>query len=49
MTMAYENREDSKEIKRAFHELRDRSNAQQERAHRLLWQLIEKDIRRWWD
>jgi hypothetical protein len=49
MTMAYEKREDSEEIKRTFHELRDCSDAQQERAHRLLWQLIEKDIRRWWD
>jgi len=49
MTMEYEKRENAEEIKRTFHELRDRSDAQQERAHRLLWQLIEKDIRRWWD
>jgi hypothetical protein len=41
--------EELKEIDRVERELFHKSIAKQERAHKLLWQLIEKDIRSWWD
>jgi hypothetical protein len=41
--------EELKEIDRVERELFEKSIAKQERAHKLLWQLIEKDIRTWWD
>lgn len=41
--------EELKEIDRVERELFHKSIAKQERAHKLLWQLIEKDIRTWWD
>lgn len=41
--------EELKEIKEVESELFKKSIDKQERAHRLLWKLIEKDIRGWWD
>jgi hypothetical protein len=49
MMYKYENREDAGEIEKTHSKLLHESHKKQERAHRLLWQLIEKDIRKWWD
>ena len=45
----YETLEEHEEINQIKKELFIMSKEKQERAHRLLWQLIEKDIRKWWD
>lgn len=37
------------EIKKVEHELFMKSNAKQQRAHKLLWKLVEHNIRGWWD
>ena len=49
MTYEYEKWDNAKEIDQIKSELFQMSREKQERAHRLLWQLIEKDIRKWWD
>ena len=49
MTYEYEKWENAEEIDQIKGELFQMSQEKQERAHRLLWQLIEKDIRKWWD
>lgn len=49
MMYKYENREDAEEIEKTHSKLLHESHKKQERAHRILWQLIEKDIRGWWD
>lgn len=45
----YEKWDNAEEIDQIKSELFQMSKEKQERAHRLLWQLIEKDIRKWWD
>lgn len=45
----YEKWDNAKEIDQIKDELFQMSQEKQERAHRILWQLIEKDIRKWWD
>lgn len=48
----YEMEEDAdkvEEIDEIHHKLFLESREKQERAHALLWKLIEKDIRTWWD
>jgi hypothetical protein len=49
LTYEYEKWENAEEINQIKDELFTMSQEKQERAHRLLWQLIEKDIRKWWD
>ena len=49
MTYEYEKWDNAEEIGQIKSELFKMSQEKQERAHRLLWQLIEKDIRKWWD
>jgi hypothetical protein len=49
MFWEYESWENAKDIEKTKDALFEISRERQERAHRLLWQLIEKDIRRWWD
>lgn len=49
MTYEYEKWDNAEEIDQIKSELFQMSKEKQERAHRLLWQLIEKDIRKWWD
>jgi len=49
MTYEYEKWDNAEEIDQIKDELFQMSQEKQERAHRLLWQLIEKDIRKWWD
>ena len=49
MTYEYEKWDNAEEIDQIKSELFQMSREKQERAHRLLWQLIEKDIRNWWD
>lgn len=39
----------SDEYNKDMKKLMQESNAKQEKAHKLLWKLIEKDIRGWWD
>lgn len=39
----------AEEVKSKSTELFFKSKEKQERAHKLLWALIEKDIRSWWD
>jgi hypothetical protein len=49
MKYKYESWENSKEIDEIQSELFKMSHEKQERAHKILWKLIEKDIRGWWD
>lgn len=49
MKYKYESWDNAEEISQIKDELFKMSHEKQERAHRLLWQLIEKDIRKWWD
>ena len=49
MTYESEKWDNVEEIDQIKSELFQMSQEKQERAHRLLWQLIEKDIRKWWD
>lgn len=49
MKYEYEKWDNAKEIDRIKDELFIKSKEKQEKAHRILWQLIEKDIRKWWD
>ena len=45
----YESYPNAKEIKEARHQAFHKAIKKQEKAHRLLWKLIEHDIQRWWD
>jgi len=49
MFWEYESWENAEDVKKTKDTLFKMSQERQERAHRLLWQLIEKDIRKWWD
>jgi len=49
MFWEYEGWENAEDVKKTKDALFQMSQEKQERAHRLLWQLIEKDIRKWWD
>jgi hypothetical protein len=49
MFWKYEGWENAEDVKKTKYALFEMSREKQERAHRLLWQLIEKDIRKWWD
>jgi len=49
MFWEYEGWDNAEEIDQIKSELFHISQEKQERAHHLLWQLIEKDIRKWWD
>ena len=45
----YESWDNAKEIEEIKNELFLMSQEKQARAHKILWALIEKDIRGWWD
>lgn len=49
MFWEYESWENADEINKIKNDLFSMCQKRQERAHRLLWQMIEKDIRKWWD
>jgi hypothetical protein len=45
----YESYPNAKEIEEARHQAFHKAIKKQEKAHRLLWKLVEHDIQRWWD
>lgn len=49
MVYKYESRPDAKKIEAEKSKLFKESHEKQEKAHKILWKLIEKDIRSWWD
>ena len=49
LSMKYESYPNAEEIYKVRQEYVQKALEKQERAHRLLWQLIEKDIQNWWD
>lgn len=49
MVPKYKSRSDSKKIEKEKDNLFKKGLEKQEKAHKILWKLIEKDIRTWWD
>ena len=49
MSYEFEKWDNAEEIRKEHDKLFKECQERQEKAHRILWALIEKDIRRWWD
>ena len=49
MRYKYETWDNADEIEKVKEKLIKESHVKQMRAHKILWSLIEKDIRDWWD
>lgn len=49
MVANYEEWDNAEEVKVVLNKLIMESQRKQERAHKLLWEFIEHNIRRWWD
>ena len=49
MRYKYETWDNADEIEKVKEKLIKESHVKQMRAHKILWSLIEKDIRGWWD
>lgn len=49
LSYEFESWDNAKEIQQLYDELFKKSAEKQERAHKLLWKLIEHNIRGWWD
>ena len=49
MVANYEEWDNAEEVKVVLNKLIMESQRKQERAHKLLWEFVEHNIRRWWD
>jgi hypothetical protein len=49
LKMKYESYPNAEEIRKTSQEYIKKAQEKQEKAHRLLWKLIEHNIRGWWD
>ena len=49
MVANYEEWDNAEEVEVTLNKLMMESQRKQEKAHKLLWEFVEHNIRRWWD